>query len=71
LKKKSWLDLRKFGDLDSSLIDRNVKKGQVTHVVTVAGQVLFDLMECAANAEDTTALQSRYILDALSRIRNG
>jgi hypothetical protein len=71
LKKKSWLDLRKFGDLDSSVIDRNVKKGLVTHVVTVAGQVLFDLMECAANAEDTTALQSRYILDALSRIRNG
>ena len=71
LTKKSWLDLRKFDDLDRSTIDRHYKKGLVTHVATVSGQVLFELMECAANADDTTTLQSRHILDALSRIRNG
>lgn len=71
LDKKSWLDLRKFDDLDSATINGNTKRGLVTHVATVAGQVLFDLMECAANAEDTTTQQSRYILDALSELRSG
>lgn len=71
LNRKSWLDLRKFEDRDGTTIDRNVKKGLVTHVASVAGQLLFDLMECAANAEDTTAQQSGYILDALSKLRDG
>ena len=71
LKKKSWLDLRKFDELDRYEIDRNMKKGLVTAVMSVAEQTLFDLMECAANAEDTTVFQSRYILDALSTMRSG
>jgi hypothetical protein len=71
LTKKSWLDLRKFDELDRSVIDRNFKKKLVTHVINISGQTLFDMMECAANAEDTTAFQCRHILDTLSRMRNG
>ena len=66
---KSWVDLRYLDDLDAMSVERDLATGTVIGVGQVSRSQLIPLLECAAAADDTTRMQSRAILDALSRSR--
>jgi hypothetical protein len=68
---KSWLDLRKFEDLDGFDVARKKRQGTATQTVVIARELLIDVLDCVARAEDTTVQQSRAILDVLDRLRSG
>jgi hypothetical protein len=65
---KSWVDLRRFRDLDEVDFRRELRAG----VLSLAGSVpvtdLRPLLECAAAAEDTTRLQEWAIRDQLQQL---
>jgi hypothetical protein len=67
---KSWVDLRKFDDLDGLTLQRDQKRNLIRLATALADSVLFAVMECVANAADTTNMQSRIFLDTLSTLRN-
>ncbi len=66
---KSWVDLRYLDDLDAMSVERDLATGTVIGVGQVSRSQLIPLLECAAAADDTSRMQSRAILDALSRSR--
>lgn len=68
LGKKSWLDLRRFDDLDADTFHRRMSKQIIRLVQRIEGQLLRQALQCAAAAEDTTRLQERHMRDALARL---
>jgi hypothetical protein len=70
LSSKSWLDLRGLPDIDSSEFASKQKRGLIALTTQIALPVLLPLLECVANADDTTRLQERSIRDVLSRMRS-
>ncbi len=69
LSAKSWVDLRHLDDLDEFEFKRRMKSGRISLTTSLAKQVLSDLLDCAAAAEDTTRLQERAMRDALAKLR--
>lgn len=66
---KSWVDMRYLGDLDPSDADRLMTRGVLGRVITLDDDVLAELIECVANADDTTRLQEVSMRDQLARLR--
>lgn len=63
---RSWLDLRPMGDLDRWDFAKYEEAGRLHDIMAVPAPQLRAAMECAAGADDTTAAQTRLILDALA-----
>ncbi len=66
LSRKSWLDLRKTSDLDPWDFARHLSDGRIQSICSLANSQLKPALDCAANADDTTKLQERWIRDVLS-----
>jgi hypothetical protein len=66
---KSWVDLRGLEDFDADDLRRKQEQQRLTAIIAVPGNSLAALLECVANADDTTKLQERCIRDALATIR--
>lgn len=66
---KSWLDLRGLPDVDAVEFANKQKRGQIVEVARISQAALVPLLECVANAEDTTRLQERSIRAALEALR--
>jgi hypothetical protein len=69
LLKKSWLDLRGLPDFDPVEFGNKLKRGQIAAVHQIPLIMMLPVLECVANAEDTTRLQERSIRDALTQLR--
>lgn len=66
---KSWVDLRKFDDLDGFDLSRKKRNGETTLATTVPRELLVGVLDCVARAEDTTMRQARCLLNLLARLR--
>ena len=66
---KSWVDLRYLDDFDAVEFRRRMGSNRIAHVGTLNKEVLRQLLDCAAGAEDTTRLQERAIRDLLAKLR--
>jgi hypothetical protein len=69
LTQKTWVDLRQLDDLDNDAVTRLLRKRVLTAEIGLPMELLLDLMECVAGAEDTTRLQEHSIRDELARLR--
>jgi hypothetical protein len=69
LSSKSWVDLRYLDDFDEFEFQRHLKSARIVPITSLAKEVLPNLLDCAAGAEDTTRLQERAIRDALAKLR--
>lgn len=69
LPSKSWADLRYLDDFDEFEFQRRLKSKRITPTTSLPNDVLTQLLDCAAAAEDTTRLQERAIRDALAELR--
>jgi hypothetical protein len=66
---KTWVDLRAMADLDSADFATREAKGVLRHVRTLDHQTFVEVLECAANAPDTTIQQESAIRDRLASLR--
>jgi hypothetical protein len=66
---KSWVDLRYLDDFDCIEFNRRLTGGRIHPVTSLRQEVLVQLLDCVAGAEDTTRLQERAIRDELARLR--
>ena len=66
---RSWLDLRGLPDFDPIEFSNKCKRGQIVEVARLSPSVLGAMLECVANADDTTRLQERSIRTALESLR--
>jgi len=64
----TWVDLRQQDDYDSDVFRGRMVKNIIRSVLQLAPGQLRDLLECAANADDTTPNQGRKIRDALASL---
>jgi hypothetical protein len=69
LSAKSWVDLRRLDDFDEFEFKRRLKSTRIAFITSLTKEVLPDLLDCVAAAEDTTRLQERAIRDALANLR--
>lgn len=65
----TWLDLRHLDDLDPDDLAKLIRKTIISIDGSLSAPVLRPALDCAANADDTTRLQSRWIRDALAALR--
>jgi hypothetical protein len=66
---KSWLDLRYLDDFDEVEFRRRIKSNRIVLIASLNKEILAELLDCAAGAEDTTRLQERAIRDSLAKLR--
>ena len=69
LRAKSWVDLRYLDDFEGIEFKRRVNGGRIVPVTLMRRDVLVELLDCVAAAEDTTRLQEQAIRDELTRLR--
>jgi len=69
LRAKSWVDLRYLDDFEGIEFKRRVNGGRIVPVTRMRRDVLVELLDCVAAAEDTTRLQEQAIRDELTRLR--
>ena len=69
LSSKSWVDLRYLDDFDEFEFRRRLQSNRIAPITSLAKDVLVQLLDCAAAAEDTTRLQERAIRDVLATLR--
>jgi len=66
LSQPSWVDLRAHSDYDSDVFRGRMERGTIRPMLQLSGDVLRELLACAAGADDTTRRQSRHIRDAMA-----
>lgn len=69
MRASSWVDLRYLDDFDVIEFKRRVSGGRIVPVTLLRREVLVELLDCVAAAEDTTRLQEQAIRDELTRLR--
>jgi len=69
LSAKSWVDLRYLDNFDEFEFKRRLKSTRIVFITSLTKEVLSDLLDCAAAAEDTTRQQERAMRDALAKLR--
>lgn len=67
--RETWLDLRRFDDLDADAVAVGVRKGLIRPAMRLDPRRLRAAMECAAGADDTTRQQEWRIRDALTMLQ--
>lgn len=65
---KSWLDLRQQDDYDRQTFAAHIAEGFLTLETALAQAQLCAVLDCAANADDTTRQQSRLMRDERARL---
>ena len=65
---KSWVDLRGLQDFDRWDFARHEEEGRIRRIMELPLRQLRPVLECAANAEDTTRAQERLIRDVLAQL---
>lgn len=68
LGRKSWLDLRGLDDGDGPEVGRLLRDGVLAVAATLGGELLRDVLTCAAAADDTAMAQERAIRDQLAAL---
>lgn len=63
----SWVDIRKQPDIDADFFA--LRASEFTFEMTLTGQVLYDIINCVAEAEDTTVEQESCLRDSLAALR--
>lgn len=66
---KTWVDLRWMPDSDSLDAERLVRLGILQMVMELPKHTMASLLECVANADDTTRQQEKALRDQLGVIR--
>jgi hypothetical protein len=66
---KTWVDLRGLDDVDLLEVPRLIRLGIMTRISALPAHMLVPLLECAAQADDTTRYQERALRDLLARMR--
>ncbi|MGC3980078.1 MAG: hypothetical protein QM808_02330 [Steroidobacteraceae bacterium] len=69
LGKKSWADLRGCEDFDSHSLQRKLEHRQVSLIASLPANTYAALLDCVANADDTTKLQETSIRNQLASLR--
>jgi hypothetical protein len=69
LSAKSWVDLRYLDDFDGYEFRRRLTSTRIRPITLLGRDVVMQLLDCAAGAEDTTRIQARAIRDALASLR--
>jgi hypothetical protein len=69
LSAKSWVDLRYLDDFDDIEFKRRMKSTRIAFITSLTREVMPNLLDCAAAAEDTTRQQERAVRDALANLR--
>ena len=69
LSAKSWVDLRYLDDFDEFEFKRRLKSTRLAFITSLTKEVLSDLLDCAAAAEDTTRQQEQAMRDELAKQR--
>lgn len=69
LRARFRVDLRYLDDFDVIEFKRRVNGGRIVPVTLLRREVLVELLDCVAAAEDTTRLQEQAIRDELTRLR--
>jgi hypothetical protein len=68
LNRPSWVDLRYLDDADPLDARRGMERGYIALVWTLEPGQLRSVLECAANANDTTRLQERAMRDQMAML---
>ncbi len=66
---KSWVDLRSLEDFDISSLQRKLKQRQISLITALPNITFTALLDCVANADDTTKLQETSIRNQLAALR--
>lgn len=66
--KDTWISLDYLLDLDVTKFKTRVASKQIEEKGMLPAQMLKDLIDCAASADDTTGKQSRYLRDTLASL---
>ncbi|MFZ1829407.1 MAG: hypothetical protein WAW42_11680 [Candidatus Competibacteraceae bacterium] len=66
---KSWLDLRRQNDYEGISFTTDLTARDLSLVATLAKDILYQALDCAANADDTTRQQERLIRDQRAALR--
>lgn len=69
LSAKSWVDLRYLDDFDELEFRRRLGTKRITPMTSLPKEIVFELLDCVAGAEDTTRLQEGAIRNALAELR--
>lgn len=64
----SWLDLRKFDELDEAEVRRATRERRFSLVLDLPRALFRDALDCAARADDTTTRQMSWMLDQLAAL---
>lgn len=66
---KSWVDLRGLEDFDINSLQRKLKQQQINLIAALPTTTFTALLDCTANADDTTKLQESCIRNRLAALR--
>jgi len=66
---KSWVDLRSLEDFDISSLQRKLGQQQISLITALPTITFTALLDCVANADDTTKLQENSIRNQLAALR--
>lgn len=64
----TWVCLDYLADLDAKEFEAKVAAGDIRKMGVMPTNILKDLIECAAGAEDTTQMQARVLRDVLAEL---
>lgn len=68
LARPTWVDLREQDDYDTNVFTGRIAKGLIRAELQLNQPLLRELLDCAANADDTTPRQSRHMRDAIAAL---
>ena len=69
LTEKTWVDLRYLDDLDPDDFRKRETRGGLARTSALPTATLRAVIDCVANADDTTRRQERHLRDTLSMLR--
>lgn len=64
----SWLDLRQQDDYDNIEFLKNIDYGDIQFITSLNRDLLCSALECAANADDTSQQQARWMWDIRTKL---
>ncbi len=68
LVRPTWVDLRPMDDADRLDAKRNLERGRIELIRNLDARQLRPLLDCAANAVDTTRIQERAMRDLMATL---
>lgn len=69
LTKRSWIDLQQTMDADRQDFENAVSASTINFVLDIDTKLLLDIIDCTANAQDTSRRQSSRLADQAAELR--